>query len=814
MRNTLILFFCLLVTLNISAQKDHLVSLENYYSKFSSEKLYLHTDRNLYSTGDEIWVSIYLVDSRTHRPTASSKVVYLELRSRNNEVISTTSCYVPEGFGSSDILIREDLTEGDYVLIAYTNVNRNSELDLIYQRDIKIVSGNKESNDSSEQYSKKLQFYPEGGSCIEGIPCRIAVLSSVVSDESINIMASDGSTATTFTDDQEYNIFTYTPLADRTYHAVAGGSNYPLPDARPSGLSLKADVANDNIEVTLYSSAREEKIQSQLLIHARGHVFSDTSIVLHNSETLLSWPLRKFGTGVNHITLFDEQWNPVAERLIYVASNLENYNITVDTDIAPKSEGISSIYFDVPINFDIEDSLNIARLSCSIVPTSANMNITNNNIFSWLTLNSDLEEEVNIDPIVFLSDLDEKSKREIDLQLLSRGWRTFDWSNTAKYKKEVTYQPEPGLSLKGRMVRPLNESKGVEGKVFLTNFSSGTMLESITDNDGYFHFGPFTNMNPESVILQGRFNKRKSKNLNTITTEDNGTVLFDFLESAPPTISISENAIAYSSFDAFLNLDQEIKYSMDHFDQNTIKIDEVVFSSTAISSYEAELNHRAAAMGIKSPSTRVVIDSLTYDPIGGTAYDLLRNIPGLVVRGIDGARGMSDKGGNEEILMRGSNSLLIDRPGPIIIVDGIPVPASFLQDLPIRNIEFIDVVRGMRAGVASFGTRAMNGAVVFYLRRSGRSIKKFGVADNFYSKILDGLQAQRKFPNYAEVSRLTQSKDIRKTIAWEPNIVTDDLGLGQMAFTMSDQKGEFLILVEGLKMDGTPLLGVKKFKVE
>jgi len=44
--------------------------------------------------------------------------------------------------------------------------------------------------------------------------------------------------------------------------------------------------------------------------------------------------------------------------------------------------------------------------------------------------------------------------------------------------------------------------------------------------------------------------------------------------------------------------------------------------------------------------------------------------------------------------------------------------------------------------------------------------------------------------------------------------MTTDLGLGQMRFMLSDQKGEFLVIVEGLKMDGTPLVGMKTFKVE
>ena len=43
------------------------------------EKAYLHLDNNCYFLGDTIWYKAYLVDAGNLRPTAESRILYVEL---------------------------------------------------------------------------------------------------------------------------------------------------------------------------------------------------------------------------------------------------------------------------------------------------------------------------------------------------------------------------------------------------------------------------------------------------------------------------------------------------------------------------------------------------------------------------------------------------------------------------------------------------------------------------------------------------------------------------------------------------------------
>ena len=51
-----------------------------YYSQGTHEKVYVHTDREVYSAGDTLWFKAYVTEGLTDLPLSDSRFVYVELR--------------------------------------------------------------------------------------------------------------------------------------------------------------------------------------------------------------------------------------------------------------------------------------------------------------------------------------------------------------------------------------------------------------------------------------------------------------------------------------------------------------------------------------------------------------------------------------------------------------------------------------------------------------------------------------------------------------------------------------------------------------
>src|ERR1700716_4024927 len=60
---------------------------EQYYSQSLQEKIYVHSDKSFYLTGEILWFKVYAVDGSFHRPLYLSKVAYVEIISNDQKSI-------------------------------------------------------------------------------------------------------------------------------------------------------------------------------------------------------------------------------------------------------------------------------------------------------------------------------------------------------------------------------------------------------------------------------------------------------------------------------------------------------------------------------------------------------------------------------------------------------------------------------------------------------------------------------------------------------------------------------------------------------
>ena len=105
------------------------------------EKVYLHTDRNVYIAGDTIWMKAYVVDGIAHVPMKLSQYVYVTLQNPFLEnVVQVKLKADKEGFIYGHIPLPDNLPKGEYSLCAYTQYMTNFDNEYFFKKRITVNS--------------------------------------------------------------------------------------------------------------------------------------------------------------------------------------------------------------------------------------------------------------------------------------------------------------------------------------------------------------------------------------------------------------------------------------------------------------------------------------------------------------------------------------------------------------------------------------------------------------------------------------------------------------------------------------------------
>ena len=121
----------------------------------SQEKVYLHTDKPSYFTGDTIWLKAYVVNAITHFPNNGSRYVYVELINRKNKILRRLKIQKLKDDFFGYIPIPQLQEEGDYYLRAYTHWMLNEAPAFYYSKNIKIYASQSSFMNPSIRYEQK-----------------------------------------------------------------------------------------------------------------------------------------------------------------------------------------------------------------------------------------------------------------------------------------------------------------------------------------------------------------------------------------------------------------------------------------------------------------------------------------------------------------------------------------------------------------------------------------------------------------------------------------------------------------------------------
>ena len=764
------------------------------------EKVYLHTDKPYYVTGEQIWFRAHVVNAAVHIPVISANSIYVELFDAKDLAVSRVKIGLENGIFSGYIPIPKDIPEGNYTLRAYTNTMRDLDEDYFFMKNIhignpitRIIPTSTETK-TDHRVSRQpvtplpendfdVSFYPEGGYALYGSTGRIAFKALQQNGNEIEVDGvlydSRKNEITRFkTDVRGMGQFLLTPQHGEKYHAVCSNSHgqekqFELPDAHEEAYALSATWCEDSLIVKLHQSESANKLNPMfLIVHTRG-IIQDVSI-LDNIDKPVVYHKDIFPSGVTNFILLNSDLIPVSERLVFVLNNNDQTQVECMTDM--------EIY---PVRSPVEYSVDITDVFGEPLQGSVSVSVTNDNevavdttfnILTSLLLTSDLRGNIS-DPAIFF-----QNKHALDLLMLTQGWRRYD---TEKIIRNDLVYPDTLLNMRHGISGTVNRKRLFKKKpeenanVSFFSFDGNFFDVTVTDRNGRFYF-PESNA-PDStwLIVQVASKGRNEREL-TLNAENFPSKAITTVDFKVPDHRLSKYIIKAEQ--QFVEEKSEGS-GIEHLSEVTITAQAPVRKSSYYS----------------MPDQTVNVSQLRIPP--SSMNQLLTRLPGVVVT--DTAAYLFRN------LYRGS-------PIPVLwLVDDMPAGFQPPDYLMISDIVQIDLLTSP-ANLTMFGRNGTGGVIAIHTdigqrfrnvnSRSIRLTQRGGTQlfDSHIKRIMPlGFQKPAEFyaPKYDQPAQ-NPKPDLRTTIHWKPDLITDGEGKASFRFYTADTPSTYTVVIEGVTEDG------------
>ncbi|WNB18491.1 TonB-dependent receptor [Marivirga arenosa] len=789
-KSCIIILVTLLCIVTVQAQTVYREALGRYVIRESPEKVYLHCDKPQYAAGDDLWFKAYITDAINHLPTQVSNTLYVELINSESEIIDSLALFILNGAAQGSFKFSTDLNPGRYRIRAYTEWMRNQQPDFFYRFDFSLINPIKSDDlkkNSKVAYNEKgieASFFPEGGDLIEGIATRVAfkITNSKFSNSELKgvVLNEKGRKITTFKSNAlGYGNFFIDPDIEDRYLAVIEKDTFFLPTVKKEGAAVKVIHSKNSDLLHITVQAKNVDIEDgTLVIHRRGQILlSENSD--HKSEMAVRLKKSSLGNGVIHITFFDKNRIPLSERLIFPSPNHSKPQIELTYD--RKSYETRS---KVDLNIFSREKDTVRSASITINPLSeSSYDVYNKNIRNYLLLSSDLKGNIEFPDYYFTGS--EKAYNALDLLMLTHGWSRFNWTSLLRDKEnQIQFLPEKGLKLRGKVADYYNDKTINEFLLGVTIPSIGMINDTLFVNNetGSFQVTDLKLMDSTWIFFQ--VYKKKNEKVKKY-------------KSAKVKLTYSPRPQIRDVFD----VDYEIKedyiekvrklnqISEAYFlDNKSVELNEVLVKANKLNEPDYNITTLYG-----EPSNRIVLDSMGI--VGyQNVFDLLRFVPGVRVIGSFPF---------ETVTIRGVVSLNRNAT-PTFFIDGVRVSQDFVRYLPIEEVLLIDVLKGPDAAI--YGTRGALGVIAIYtkigdLRYQNPEVKSTGLS----SFIHPGYHKAKEFysPNYDLDKEENTIPDYRTTLYWNPDITFEN-NIATESFFTSDQKGTYIVRIEGMLTNGQP----------
>ena len=833
-RRTLIFLLTLLLCGICLAQSSAQEAFGGYARLLAPEKLYLHTDREVYNIGDTIWFRGYLKNASSQAEFPECNYLYVELFSsmweRNYYSNRSEESWEmrkrvkvkrgPDGRFCGYLPLSEDLNTGRATIRAYSYWMLNRDPEYMFYKNVEIRNALKDffvedlktlKVDDQSTYDElgvenpfrttlfkrtrkkaetgvDLQFLPESGRYTTGQPSVLAI--KAVNQDGMGVPVSgsifaDGTAIASFsTNDLGMGRCTVTvppgtkrlsAIAETRVEAFQFEADLALPESQAVVINLLPDIDSLFIRVSSFGITLPDA--TRLVISDKSAIVQ--SYPLRDTVTSFIFPTDEFTPGILTASVVDSDGSVYAERPFFVFPH-QTFVANFDFDkphYGKRDKADVTIFLHDENGNPIDGDFSLAVTDEEYAPASGQ----DHSLVSYFLLGSELKGLVEnpryyFDPSVPLGE----RVRDMDLLLLTQGWRYYDLPAIFQQKTTTPiYGREYTQSLSGYVNAPIGKARK-STVCFVAQKINFTYIADL-DSTAYFILDnlDFPDSTQFLVGAQGRRKLFQKLYMPILDPE-----YFAAPHSYPDYLHLTGYSKEYGDFaiQSYAATEGALTY--------TLAPARIVAQKPNLSPFPNDTFRKDQYRDEKQLAPYRDYDLYSY---------ILETCPGVHL----GSTGML-VGRKIRIASRMG---MVEMELPInVYIDGMRSNQGRLTDLMITDIDAFVYISGVAAAKYDNGLNnpyfTQRGNVPVVLISTKAPIR---VATNITSGKPLGWQQPARFyaPKYESRSDRNHFEPMRATLHWDPSLQVLD-GKTSFSFYTSDHQVPYRFTLEGITSEGIP----------
>ncbi len=751
--------------------------------------------------------------------TATNRTLDLKLRITNlkDEAIGLKDIEISLMNGDKritkvDLQTKQDGTIDTQIPLINNKLTPNTSLIIVDKKDKTTVSVLPLLLQKQDQLD--VQFMPEGGYMVNGMFGKVAFkaigsdgLGKEVLGKIIN--SKNETVAELNTTHNGMGSFYLSPNKGESYTAIYDLNGVAqkklLPAVIDEGTTLRIDQLTKPDSISIYIKATESKRLDnyQLIGQFAGENVLSAILNLKNGFSNLKLPKKDFPDGVIHFTLFSPDGIALNERQVFI-----NQKQKININITPNKN-----------NYQLRDSvaLEITAIKEDGSPLTGSFSVavTDNkqvkqveddtNIGSYFLLQSDLKGNIE-NPAWYFKYENPSTLIALDHLLLTQGWAGYTWEEVLQKPIEIKFKAEKDNTIEGKLTGLFNKPMP---NINLTAMSFGKNIfvtDTLSNAEGKFIFKNLPLLDSAAYTIKIKNAKGKTSTSTIIVEEFTPAAAITNIRPIKPWYVNSDSTLLnfYKSAQKInAKTLERLQLEGNLLKEVEIKGERKLVEFISKTAWDANLFKEITAEELKKIPNKTLLELLTEKIEGFKASSFWAN---KCSKGTTGHASFNYTIGSKLI-----SHVMIDKINTHLVASGVDdqynantqgetkttgdpdifsTNTFIFNELKASDITNIIIYKGCSFFFLDITTRGGKGPwirtpVGTYVYRP---IPTY-FAKDFYS------------PKYA-VDKSAAAPDLRSTIFWDANVVTDENGKAKLSFYAADLPGSYTIKVEGTDLFG------------